>query len=372
MKDKFHFIEAVAILVGTTIGAGILAIPYVMAQAGFLTGLLVLVVIAVMVIFLNLMLGQMTLATSELHQLPGYAAKYFGRLGKWSMFVIMIFSLYSALLAYIIGEGQVLTDLFGGSAMVNSYIFFGIGAIFLYFGLNVIKRLEVLLTAVIFIVILLIYYFSRSHIDVINLSTFNYQKILLPYGAILFASMGYSSIPQVREILQGKEKLLKRAILIGTLIPIVIYAVFALVVVGVSGLNTTEVATIGLGRMIGPQMIIFGNLFALVAMATSFLTLGLAIKKTYIQDLHINKDMAWFLTIIVPLLAYTFGLNSFIGVATISGAIAGGLQSILIILIFMKMKQFVRRPEYKIPRNWLLAIPLIIIFLIGILSVLYI
>ena len=36
-----RFLEAVAVLIGIVIGAGVLGIPYVVAKAGFLTGLLV-------------------------------------------------------------------------------------------------------------------------------------------------------------------------------------------------------------------------------------------------------------------------------------------------------------------------------------------
>ena len=364
------FIESVAILIGTTIGAGILAIPYVMAQSGFLTGLLVLVVVAVMMVVINLIIGEITLASSKLHQLPGYAEKYLGKWGKWSMFYSMLFVLYGALLAYIIGEGQVLTALFGGNAMTNSLIFFAIGALLLYLGLDIIKRFEVYLSLLILIIIFIIYYFSSSHIQTTNLLDFSWAKILIPYGVILSASMGYSSIPQMREVLKGQEKLLKRAIIIGTLAPIIIYLFFTLVVVGVTGRETTELATIGLGNIIGQRMIIFGNLFALVTMATSFLTLGLAIKKTYIQDFKIKKNVAWFLTCTLPLLLFLIGVNSFVGVLSFIGALAGGLQGVVIILVFMKMKQRDRATEFHIPHSWWLAIPMIIIFVIGMITVL--
>ena len=140
---KMIFIESVAILIGTIIGAGILAIPFVMAKAGFLTGLLVLAVVAVMMVVINLIIGEITLASSKLHQLPGYAEKYLGKWGKWSMFYTMLFVLYGALLAYIIGEGQVLTALFDGNVTVNSLLFFAVGAFLVYLGLNIVKRFEV-------------------------------------------------------------------------------------------------------------------------------------------------------------------------------------------------------------------------------------
>ncbi|MFH1667924.1 MAG: aromatic amino acid transport family protein [Candidatus Komeilibacteria bacterium] len=367
---KMIFIESVAILIGTTIGAGILAIPYVMAKSGFLTGLLVLVIVAVMMVVINLIIGEITLASSKLHQLPGYAEKYLGKWGKWSMFYTMLFVLYGALLAYIIGEGQVITALFGGNVTINSLLFFVVGSFLVYLGLNIVKRFEVYLSLAILLIIFVIYYFSSIHIQTANLLEFSWSKILIPYGVILTASMGYSSIPQMREILNDQEKLLKEAIIFGTLIPIIVYLFFALIVVGVTGSSTTELATIGLGNIVGTKMIIFGNLFAFIAMATSFLTLGLAVKKTYIQDFRMSNGLAWLLTCSLPLALFLLGIHSFVGVISFIGALAGGLQGVVIILVFMRMKQRDRVTEFHLPHSWWLAVPMIIIFVLGMATVL--
>jgi len=58
-----HTTEAIALLVGTIIGAGIFGIPYVIAQAGFLTGLITLGVLGTAVIILYLYLGEVILRT---------------------------------------------------------------------------------------------------------------------------------------------------------------------------------------------------------------------------------------------------------------------------------------------------------------------
>ena len=74
------------------------------------------------------------------------------------------------------------------------------------------------------------------------------------------------------------------------------YLLFALVVVGATGINTTQIATIGLGLLIGKHMILFGNLFAIFAMGTSFLTLGLALKEMYAYDYNLSNFKSWALS----------------------------------------------------------------------------
>ena len=58
-----RFLQAVFLLAGTTIGAGMFALPYVFAKAGFLIGLLELCVLTVVTIMMNLFVGEVDVHT---------------------------------------------------------------------------------------------------------------------------------------------------------------------------------------------------------------------------------------------------------------------------------------------------------------------
>src|SRR3990167_2592993 len=111
------------------------------------------------------------------------------------------------------------------------------------------------------IVIFIIIVLSSQKFNINNLIDLNMPMIFLPYGAILFPYLGTVSIPEVKEELIKNRKLMKRSIIIGSLIPILIYILFALFIVGATGIETTEISTIGLGNLLGLKMIILGNLF---------------------------------------------------------------------------------------------------------------
>lgn len=361
MSKKLVFFEAIAVLVGTIIGAGILGIPYVVAQSGFLTGLVVLIVIAGAMMLLNLLLGEMVLSTKNRYQLSGYVAKYLGPWGKYLMLFFTIFSFSGALLAYLIGEGKVLASLTGGSAWLYSLLFLLFGAVLIYLGLAVVKRLELVMTLAILFIVLIIGLWGFNLVNLDNLASFSWQKLMIPYGVIFFAMSGISAIPHLRFVLKGREKSVKKAIIIGVLIPFGVYLLFTLVTVGVSGFKTTEIATIGLGRAIGEIMIVIGNLFAFFTMATSFLTLGLALKETYYFDLKLSYKLSWFLTCFPPLLVFLLGLHNFVKVIAIVGAVGGGLEGLLILAAYLKfktLKKTERTPEYR------LSVPVAVIFLL--------
>ena len=86
-----QLIAAIATLVGTIIGAGILGIPFVVSKAGFLTALPLIVLIGLIFVVVNLCLGEITLRTKGVHQLTGYMEKYLGKSGKFLMMLSMIF-----------------------------------------------------------------------------------------------------------------------------------------------------------------------------------------------------------------------------------------------------------------------------------------
>jgi tyrosine-specific transport protein len=368
--DKSVF-RASALLCGTVIGAGVLGIPYVIAKAGFLTGLLTILILGTAILFLNLFLGEVILRTPGNHQIPGYAEKYLGKWGKRIMLLSMFAGIYGALIAYLIGEGTALSAIFGLNPMIFSLIFFVISAIIVFIGLKAITKSELIFSTIVLLLVLAISLFAifSGSFDVEKLSTFNPVNLLIPYGVILFAFVGAAAIPEMKECLCRDRKNLKKSILIGSAVPILFYIIFAFATVGVTGINTTEVATIGLGESLGQSIIIFGNLFAIFAMFTSFLTLALAMKEIYMYDYKIKPFLAWALTVFVPLIIFLIGAKSFIKVIGLTGAFAGGIDGILIVLMFWRARKIgERQPEYKLGKKHLIGILLILIFIMGIIN----
>ena len=79
--------EAIFMITGMTIGAGVLGIPYVVAQVGLKIGLLYIVILGAVILAMNLMLGDIAVRTKEELQIPGLAGKY---LGKWARYVLSV------------------------------------------------------------------------------------------------------------------------------------------------------------------------------------------------------------------------------------------------------------------------------------------
>ncbi|MBW3015126.1 hypothetical protein KY330_01775 [Candidatus Woesearchaeota archaeon] len=369
MKNRLVY-QAVATLMGTVIGAGVLGIPYVVGQSGYLVGLFWAILLGVGVLVLNLYLGEVILRTKGFHQLTGYCERYLGKKGKLVMAISMLIGIYGALLAYIIGVGETLNSIFPSiSSFIFSMLFFVIVSYFVYIGISLIKRAEsgigtVMILIVVTIIVIVLF---SKHFSFENLSMVNPNKIFVPYGVILFAYLGAVAIPEMHEILVMNKKLLKRAIIFGSLIPILIYILFPLAMVGISGASIAEISTITLGVVYGKWMNLFANLFAVFAMTTSFLTLGLALKEMYVFDYKVPHLASWGVTVFVPLWIFLAGFKDFIKTLWIAGSFAAGLDGILIVLMHWKCrKQGNRKPEYVIRKSYLLGTIVMALFLMGI------
>jgi amino acid permease len=377
---KHRLAIATCTLMGTIIGAGVLGIPYVVAKSGFLLGLLWTIGLGLAFLLLNLFVGEVVLRTKAVHQLAGYAEKYLGKWGKLAMSFAVIFGTYGALIAYLIGEGATLYTLFGwGSPLLFSLLFFSVGFLIVYMGMKATGKAELILVSLLFLIVILLGAFSVNQINIEHYTLTDWSFAFLPYGVILFAYMGFAAIPEMSEEFGKDKKQMKKAILIGSIIPIVIYVLFATVVVGLVGVENfnllqpnERIATIALSLYSHPVMGVLANILAILTMFTSFLALSMALMQIYEFDYRFKHRWAMLLTFILPLIVVSLNLTSFITLLGVVGAFTGGTNAIVCVLMYWKAKQKGdRKPEYSLPKYTFLGILLIIIFLLGIVYEVY-
>ncbi len=371
-RRAVSFFEAMMLIVGSVVGAGVLGIPYVVSQVGFGLGVVYLVVLGAVSIGLHLVLGEVTLRTKKFLQIGGLAEKYIGpRIGTAVKLLVVLMGA-SALVAYVIGMGQAAYAIFADTAIgftpyIWSIIFWAFGSLIVAAGLRTLAHMEFVFASIIFLIMIIIAGIAAPSVAYDQLTHVSFAHFFLPYGVILFAFHGTVAIPQVEELLPKQQRRMKRAILYGGAVPIVLYLLFTWAVVGVTGVDTTPIATIGLGEYLGPGAIIFGNLFALFAMITSFFGIGLALRRTFEWDFKLPPLWAIVLTLGIPLGVFLLGLRDFIATIGIAGALFGSLEALIIIVMFWKSRSNGDMPARAYALHWasfLIAI-LAIVFLIG-------
>lgn len=366
-----NFLYSVSMITGTIVGGGIFGIPYTFVKAGFLTGILFLVGIWLIITVLYLAYGEIVLRSNGSHQLSGYAQRYLGTWGKQFAFVGLAAGIYGALLAYPIVVGNFLAvifrDILPFSVAQYSLAFFILVAIAILAGLRTVAALELSLSILFVIILISIFFSGLPSIQTENLGTiFNSGFWFLPYGVILFSFGGLSSVPLSREVLQNDRRL-HRAIFLGTTIPLAIYFLFAILVVGISGQATTPESVIGLDTTLGHKVAVWLSLFGILTISTTFLTLGSALLEMYKYDFGHSHLFSWLLTISVPAILFLLGIRDFIGIISVAGAVSGGIEGSVLLATWRAVrKRTVIKSEYALKLSSWIAYPLVLIFIFGV------
>jgi len=361
MKSIKKIVYSVSILSGTIIGAGVFSLPYITKISGWWTMLLYFLVLGALVTVIHLFFAELTIKTDDFKRLPGFARVYLGKKGEWIALFSGILSLFGIILAYLILGGEFLTDflspLFGGSKIIYTLLYFSLGAVLIFYGIKIISKIEFWGLILFFLVIIFIFFkaIPLIRIDNLFLKTGTIKDIFLPYGPILFSLWGVALIPETEEMLAKEKFLLKKIIPIAIIIPIIVYLFFIFLILGISGSQTTPSALTGLRVFLDDRIASLVFFFGVLTTFTSFIAAGLTLKKVFWYDLKINKNIAWLITCFLPLIVFLAGVNQFITVISLVGGIMMGINGILILLMYKKIK----------PKS-IFVYPLILIFFGGI------
>ena len=361
MKD---FLKALAVFVGTIIGVGIFALPYVASKAGFFIIIFYFLLTLGIVITIHLIYGKICLGTKGLHRLPGYVNKYLGTGWKNLSFLLIWLGLTGASLAYLIVGGEFLKFLFapafGGSNLIYTLIFFSAGSYLIFRGIKSISQIELSLLFIFFVILIIFFLKALPFINIDYLKTIDWKFLTFPYGVILFSLYGSAIIPELKEIVKGDKDKLKKVIVSGILIAAVAYLLFVFVIFSACGPYTSEKAISGFARITGNGIIKLGFIFGIIACFTSFLTLGLTLKKVFWYDFGLSKNFSWFIACFLPLVLFLAGIREFIDVIGITGAFALGGEGIIIVFLY---RAFLKKKFSKKMNPLLYLLPLF--FLLG-------
>jgi len=372
MRASFVFLKALAVFLGTIIGVGIFGLPFVASKSGFLIACVYFVLMMLVVIATNWLYCKVVLGTESICRLPGYVGIYLSPFWKKFVFGVIFLGLTGSLLAYMIIGGEfvyfLLSPAFGFGPVFYTLLFFFSGAILVFLDIKFVAGIELFMLAVLLATLALFFTESVPHIDIANFQPIHLDSWFFPYGVVLFSLWGTAVVPEMKEMLShslgsGKktERMMKALIVSGVVISSLVYLLFVISVLGASGAGTTEDAISGLQSVIGSYIIKLGFIFGIFACFTSFLTLGLTLKKVLRYDFLVPKNLAWVITFSLPILLFFLGMRRFIDIIGFVGAVAIGLEGIILVVLY---KEFLKDKFNKKvnPAVYLLAL----VFVFGI------
>lgn len=302
------FIGGLLLIVGTSIGGGMLALPVSMAEVGFTNSIfflilcwLVMTIGALLILEVNLRLP----AGSNMISMAKLTLGLPGQIIAWLSYLLL---LYTLLAAYISGGSDVLNGLLSQINLnspnwLTSLAFTGIFSIVVYNGIRSVDYVNRGLMFGKLGVYLILVVIISPHMSISSLTNGSMQAIT---GSlmILITSFGFASIiPSLREYFDDDIKTLRKVVLLGSLVPLSCYILWDAVIMGVvqregadglMALMSNEHATTGLTKSLSNavhnQWITgFFSFFTSICMITAFLGVSMGLYDFLADGLKLKK-----------------------------------------------------------------------------------
>ncbi|MCH9626951.1 MAG: Tyrosine-specific transport protein [Chlamydiales bacterium] len=291
------------LIAGTAIGGGMLALPVLTAPGGFFPAIFIYLLCWAFMTSTGLLLMEIFLWGKEEINIVSMAKMTLGMPGKIVAWLLYLFLFYSLSVAYVSGGGGLVEDVFEAigkqdyPSWIGPLLFVVIFAPFVTIGAKAVDRINMLLMVGLILSFCLFVVLSVSHVELNFLKRGNFGLALLA-TPVMFTSFGFQGIvPTVTTYLDRDPNRVKKAIVIGSLIPLITYIIWEGLILGVvplagleEALSQGNSAVYPLKKIVAfPWLYRVGEFFAFFAIITSFLGVTLGLLDFLADGLKVKK-----------------------------------------------------------------------------------
>ena len=331
--------EVVFSVVGCGIGSGCLGTAYSARLAGLPVLVFWFIVTGILTLFSMMYVAETTLRTRTLVQLPGLAERYLGPAGSILIFIAVVINSLSCMIAYFSGSGKILNELRGVQDWVGTLIFLIPAAGVAWFGLKAMGVGNKLMSIgmIVMLVVLTAASMIANNGDLSRIFQSNWTYAIPIFNVAAFSYIGQYLVPDLARGLSHDPKKLAPAIALGQLIVCVLLIIVPMGVMYITPAeDLTQVATIAWGRSLGLWALYIANIFALIAMLTSYWAISQTLLSNIVDKFKFHSDedvkIRLPITIVIvgiPLALTLSGAVGFVDAIYFSGTFAGAIMAIL-------------------------------------------
>lgn len=331
------------LIAGTAIGAGMLALPVTTALGGFIPSCIVYLLCWLFTMATGLLLFEVCLWMPAHANIITMAGTLLGKKGKIISWILYLFLFYCLTVAYIAGGGGLIRALVGGTlpSWLAIILFTLIFSPVVYAGTFAVDRFNLILMAGLCISYIMFVVIGATQIRPEFLLKGAWPKALLALP-VIFASFSYQGIiPSLTNYLKHNVLFIRKAIIIGSSIPFVIYVIWELLILGIVpvegpfGLLAANqeglTAVVPLKHFVeSPQVYAIGQAFAFFALTTSFLGVTLGLTDFLADGLKMvkkgaNKLILYAIVFLPPMLIALLNPHIFIQALSYAGGVGCAL-----------------------------------------------
>jgi tyrosine-specific transport protein len=350
---KSKQLGGIMLIAGTAIGIGMLASPIATGSSGIVASILLLIsMFAFTLVSLFVFLEALYYSTDPSTNLIGICERLSGHIAAIVAWTLFLGLLYIVSAAYILAVGGIIAN---SHTSLSPYpLSCGIGFAFVfafiaYFGMAWIDRANRALTIGLLLFFIALISLSSKSISIQNLSGGDPARILQAVPAVITAFTYQIILPSIRQYLDNDLKQLKQTVLIGITIPLILYIIWHIVILGLipyeGDHSLASILAQGGDQLTNMTKAIdfshnlasFGKMiagFSFFAISTSFWGVMVSLMDFLTDGLQLNRFAkprlyALGLAFIPPLLLALLAPSTFLGFVTYAGIIILVLYGIL-------------------------------------------
>ena len=343
-EAKLTTFEAISMIVGNSIGTGIIAVPYLATKNSMLDVVWMVVLAYIVNVILHLIIAELSYNNGGVQLVKRFESESFHGVAKkifsWVVFVVYGLAIMLGVSGNINGGAQIFTNWFGMPMWAAQLVYYIIAGSVVFMGMKAVgiaqKYAVVLLMGI--VAVMTVGTFMHP-VNALYTATFHWNNLLALYSMVVFATSANQAVIQVVKGLDGNPGKIRQSIFIGFgLSSEFVLIVTMTVLLGTKGQINKELAYMQLGESIGKWAVILAGIFSLFALLTTFWSNTLALRDVVHEQVGIGNRISWLIATVPCILFAIFGVNSFIILTRImSGVVI--LVSIMLVLTYGKSRR---------------------------------
>lgn len=336
--------EAISMIVGNSIGTGIIAVPYLATRNSMLDVVWMVGLAYIINVILHLIIAELSYNNGGAQLVKSFEGELFhGTMKKvfsWFVFVVYGLAIMVGVSGNINGGAQIFVNWFDLPLPAAQVLYYLLAGSVVFMGMKAVGIAQKYAVALLMgIVAVMTIATLLRPLNALYAAPFHLNNLLALYSMIVFATSANQAVIQVVKGLAGNAKKIRSTIFIGFgLSSLFVLVVTMSVLLGTKTDINKELAYMQLGESLGNWAVILAGIFSLFALLTTFWSNTLALRDVVHEQIGIGNRLSWLLATIPCVLFAVFGVSSFIVLTRVmSGVVV--LVSIMLVLTYGKSRR---------------------------------
>lgn len=336
--------EAISMIVGNSIGTGIIAVPYLAVRNSMWDVVWMVAFAYIVNVILHLIIAELSYNNGGVQLVKSFEGELFhGKMKKifsWIMFVVYGLAIMVGVSGNINGGAQIFVNWFGLPLWAAQLIYYLIAGSVVFMGMKAVGIAQKYSVALLLVIVAVMTAGTFLHPwNTLYMAPFHINNLLALYSMVVFATSANQAVIQVVKGLNGDSKRIRKTIFTGFgLSSLFVLVVTLTVLLGTKGVVDKELAYMQLGESIGGWALILAGIFSLFALLTTFWSNTLALRDVVHEQVGTGNRVSWLIATVPCILFAIFGVSSFIVLTRImSGVVV--LVSIMLVLTYGKSRK---------------------------------